>query len=67
MGIDFQLVMPSPPQCYYTVPTDIAVQRGAASSMTASPNSSPASRPLRRARQRPLPDGEEAARSLSAA
>jgi aminocarboxymuconate-semialdehyde decarboxylase len=26
MGIDFQLVMPPPPQCYYTVPVDIAVK-----------------------------------------
>ena len=25
MGIDMQLVMPPPPQCYYTVPLDIAV------------------------------------------
>ena len=29
MGIDFQLVMPPPPQCYYTVPPDIAVRGGA--------------------------------------
>jgi len=26
MGIDFQLVMPPPPQCYYTVPIEIAVE-----------------------------------------
>jgi aminocarboxymuconate-semialdehyde decarboxylase len=26
MGIDRQLVMPPPPQCYYTVPVDIAVK-----------------------------------------
>jgi aminocarboxymuconate-semialdehyde decarboxylase len=26
MGIDFQLVMPPPPQCYYAVPLDIAVR-----------------------------------------
>src|SRR5205823_6210498 len=26
MGIDFQLVMPPPPQCYYTVPLEIAVE-----------------------------------------
>jgi aminocarboxymuconate-semialdehyde decarboxylase len=26
MGIDRQLVMPPPPQCYYTVPVDIAIQ-----------------------------------------
>jgi aminocarboxymuconate-semialdehyde decarboxylase len=26
MGVDFQLVMPPPPQCYYTVPPDIAVE-----------------------------------------
>src|SRR5207244_5278990 len=25
MGIDLQVVMPPPPQCYYTVPPDIAV------------------------------------------
>ena len=26
MGIDIQVVMPPPPQCYYTVPLDIAVK-----------------------------------------
>jgi aminocarboxymuconate-semialdehyde decarboxylase len=26
MGIDMQLVLPSPPQCYYTVPLDIGVK-----------------------------------------
>jgi aminocarboxymuconate-semialdehyde decarboxylase len=26
MGIDFQLVMPSPSQCYYTVPVELAVE-----------------------------------------
>jgi len=26
MGIDYQLVMPPPPQCYYTVPVEIAVE-----------------------------------------
>jgi aminocarboxymuconate-semialdehyde decarboxylase len=26
MGIDLQLVMPPPPQCYYTVPVEIAVE-----------------------------------------
>ncbi|MET0536890.1 MAG: amidohydrolase family protein [Xanthobacteraceae bacterium] len=26
MGIDMQLVLPSPPQCYYTVPIDIGVE-----------------------------------------
>jgi aminocarboxymuconate-semialdehyde decarboxylase len=26
MGIDMQLVMPPPPQCYYTVPLDVAVK-----------------------------------------
>src|SRR5262249_15902100 len=26
MGIDLQLIMPPPNQCYYTVPLDIAVQ-----------------------------------------
>jgi aminocarboxymuconate-semialdehyde decarboxylase len=26
MGVDFQLVMPPPPQCYYTVPVEIAVE-----------------------------------------
>jgi aminocarboxymuconate-semialdehyde decarboxylase len=29
MGIDVQLVMPPPPQCYYTVPIDIAVKAAA--------------------------------------
>ena len=37
MGIDIQVVMPPPPQCYYTVPIDIASKRPK-SSMTASPN-----------------------------
>ena len=27
MGIDIQVVMPPPPQCYYTVPLDIASRR----------------------------------------
>ena len=26
MGIDVQLIAPPPPQCYYTVPLDIAVK-----------------------------------------
>ena len=26
MGVDMQLVMPPPPQCYYTVPLEFAVQ-----------------------------------------
>jgi aminocarboxymuconate-semialdehyde decarboxylase len=26
MGIDIQVVMPPPPQCYYTVPIDISVK-----------------------------------------
>jgi aminocarboxymuconate-semialdehyde decarboxylase len=26
MGVDFQLVMPPPPQCYYTVPVEVAVE-----------------------------------------
>ena len=30
MGVDVQMIAPPPPQCYYTVPLDIAVQGGAA-------------------------------------
>ena len=50
MGIDFQLVMPPPPQCYYTVPIEIAVRGGAHRqrrhrriSSPASPTASPGS------------------------
>ena len=39
MGVDMQLVCPAPPQFYYTVPLDIAVQ-ATTSSTTASPNMS---------------------------
>ena len=42
MGVDMQVIKPPPPQCYYAVPLDIAVQ-AARSSTTASPSSSPAS------------------------
>ena len=34
MGIDVQVVCPPPPQCYYTVPLDIAVAATATSSGT---------------------------------
>ena len=40
MGVDMQLICPAPPQIYYTVPLDIAVQVDAARSTTASPNTS---------------------------
>ena len=52
MGLDMQLVMPPPPQCYYTVPVDIAVKAtrmvndGIAEYVARKPG------PLRRARHR---------------
>jgi len=64
MGIDFQLVMPSPPQCYYTVPSDIAV--GAAKIVNDGIAEFVAGKPDRFAGlgSAPLPAGEEAVREL---
>ena len=69
MGIDMQLVMPPPNQCYYTVPLDVAVQAsrmvndGLAEYVVAQ------ARPFRRARHRaadPRRGGGERARALHA-
>ena len=64
MGIDFQLVMPPPPQCYYTVPVDIAVQ--AARIVNDGIAEYVAGKPDRFAGlgSAPMPDGEEAAKEL---
>ncbi len=64
MGIDLQLVMCPPPQCYYTVPLDIAVKAariindGVAAYVAATPDRFVALGTV------PLPDGNEAAREL---
>ena len=64
MGIDMQLVCPPPPQCYYTVPLDIAVQAtrmvndGLAEFVTKRPDRYVALGGV------PLSDGSEAANEL---
>ena len=64
MGIDFQLVMPPPPQCYYTVPIQIAVRAaqivndGIAEYVTGKPDRFAGLGSV------PMPDGNEAALEL---
>jgi aminocarboxymuconate-semialdehyde decarboxylase len=64
MGIDLQVVKPPPPQCYYTVPLDIAVEAarivndGMAEYVSREPNRFVALGTV------PMPDGEEAAKEL---
>jgi aminocarboxymuconate-semialdehyde decarboxylase len=64
MGIDMQVVMCPPPQCYYTVPLDVAVKaarivnEGVAAYVTARPDRFVALGTV------PMPDGKEAAREL---
>jgi aminocarboxymuconate-semialdehyde decarboxylase len=64
MGIDMQLVLPSPPQCYYTVPLDIGVKAarmindGLAEYVARKPDRFVALGTV------PLMDGSEAAREL---
>src|SRR5882672_6507475 len=64
MGIDLQLVMCPPPQCYYTVPLEIAVKAariindGVAAYVAATPDRFVALGTV------PMPDGDEAAREL---
>jgi aminocarboxymuconate-semialdehyde decarboxylase len=64
MGIGVQLVMCPPPQCYYTVPVDIAVKAamiindGVAAYVAARPDRFAALGTV------PMPDGNEAAREL---
>jgi aminocarboxymuconate-semialdehyde decarboxylase len=64
MGIDFQLVMPPPPQCYYTVPVEIAVEAarivndGIADFVGKKPDRFAGLGSV------PMPDGNEAAREL---
>ena len=64
MGIDLQLVMCPPPQCYYTVPLDIAVT--AARIVNDGIAAYVAERPDRfiALGSVPMPDGDEAAREL---
>jgi aminocarboxymuconate-semialdehyde decarboxylase len=64
MGIDFQLVMPPPPQCYYTVPLEIAV--GAARMVNDGIAEFVGKKPDRFAGlgSVPMPDGNEAAKEL---
>jgi aminocarboxymuconate-semialdehyde decarboxylase len=64
MGLDMQLIMPPPPQCYYTVPLDIAVQAariindGLAEYVSRTPDRFVALGTV------PMPDGNEAAKEL---
>jgi aminocarboxymuconate-semialdehyde decarboxylase len=64
MGIDFQLVMPPPPQCYYTVPVEIAVEAarivndGIAEFVSKKPDRFAGLGSV------PMPDGNEAAKEL---
>ena len=64
MGLDMQLVMPPPPQCYYTVPLDIAVKAarmvndGVAAYVAGKPDRFVALGTV------PMPDGAEAATEL---
>jgi aminocarboxymuconate-semialdehyde decarboxylase len=64
MGIDMQLIMPPPPQCYYTVPLDIAVTAarmvndGLAEYVAGKPDRFVALGSV------PMPDGSEAAAEL---
>jgi aminocarboxymuconate-semialdehyde decarboxylase len=64
MGIDLQLVMCPPPQCYYTVPLEVAVKAariindGVAAYVAARPDRFAALGTV------PMPDGNEAAREL---
>ena len=65
MGIDMQLVCPPPPQCYYTVPLDIAVQAAQPRERWAWRNTSRASRTASsHFGSVPLADGDEAAKEL---
>ncbi len=64
MGIDLQVVMCPPPQCYYAVPLDVAVKaarivnEGVAAYVAARPDRFVALGTV------PMPDGKEAAREL---
>jgi aminocarboxymuconate-semialdehyde decarboxylase len=64
MGLDRQLIMPPPPQCYYTVPLDIAVEAarivndGLAEYVAQRPDRFTALGTV------PMPDGNEAAKEL---
>ena len=64
MGLDIQVVMPPPPQCYYTVPLDIAVASarmvndGIAEFVAQQPDR------LKGFGTVPMPDGHEAAKEL---
>jgi predicted TIM-barrel fold metal-dependent hydrolase len=67
MGLDMQLVMPPPPQCYYTVPVEIAVKAaqivndGIAEFVARAPDRYVALGTV------PMPDGHEAAKELERA
>jgi aminocarboxymuconate-semialdehyde decarboxylase len=64
MGLDMQVILPPPPQCYYAVPLDIAVEAarlvndGIAEFVTQQPDR------LKGFGSVPMPDGEEAAKEL---
>ncbi len=64
MGLDMQLILPPPPQCYYTVPLDVAVESarmvndGLAEYVSRKPGRFVALGTV------PMPDGNEAAKEL---
>jgi aminocarboxymuconate-semialdehyde decarboxylase len=64
MGLDMQVVMPPPPQCYYTVPVEVAVKAarmindGVAEYVARKPDRFAALGTV------PMPDGNEAAKEL---
>jgi aminocarboxymuconate-semialdehyde decarboxylase len=64
MGVDVQLIAPPPPQCYYTVPLDIAVK--AAQIVNDGVGAFCAQKPdrLKALGSVPMPDGNEAANEL---
>ena len=67
MGVDMQMIAPPPPQCYYTVPLDIAVKAahmvndGIAAFCAVKPDRFKGFGTV------PMPDGNEAAKSSSVA
>ena len=67
MGIDIQMVAPPPPQCYYTVPLDIAVKAAQVVNDGIAAFCAGKADRLKGFGSVPMPDGHEAARSSSAA
>jgi aminocarboxymuconate-semialdehyde decarboxylase len=64
MGIDMQIVMPAPPQCYYSVPIDIAVQAARLDNDGVAEFGGRKPERLKPFGTVPMPDGGEAAKEL---